>query len=91
MPHVTISSTILSTIHRQRWILTLQRQHPARASSRNRRRYRHECQGFKVVVAYWKVKTPCHAHGEFINLTAANNETSIRPVAPDFMRLDVAP
>ena len=23
--------------------------------------------GFKVVVAYWKVKTPCHAHGECIN------------------------
>ena len=22
---------------------------------------------FKVVVAYWKVKTPCHAHGECIN------------------------
>ena len=21
----------------------------------------------KVVVAYWKVKTPCHAHGECIN------------------------
>ena len=24
-------------------------------------------QMFKVVVAYWKVKTPCHAHGECIN------------------------
>ena len=22
---------------------------------------------FKVVLAYWKVKTPCHAHGECIN------------------------
>ena len=22
---------------------------------------------FKGVVAYWKVKTPCHAHGECIN------------------------
>ena len=21
----------------------------------------------KVVLAYWKVKTPCHAHGECIN------------------------
>ena len=25
------------------------------------------CIVFKVVVAYWKVKTPCHAHGECIN------------------------
>ena len=29
----------------------------------------HECAitRFKVVLAYWKVKTPCHAHGECIN------------------------
>ena len=26
-----------------------------------------EWKGIKVVVAYWKVKTPCHAHGECIN------------------------
>ena len=25
------------------------------------------CFSLKVVVAYWKVKTPCHAHGECIN------------------------
>ena len=24
-------------------------------------------EGLKVVVAYWKVKTPCHGHGECIN------------------------
>ena len=27
----------------------------------------HFVEHVKVVVAYWKVKTPCHAHGECIN------------------------
>ena len=38
----------------------------------NMRRRRHNTwhthiEYVKVVVAYWKVKTPCHAHGECIN------------------------
>ena len=27
----------------------------------------YSCVSFKVVLAYWKVKTPCHAHVECIN------------------------
>ena len=30
---------------------------------------------FKVVLAYWKVKTPCHANGVFIN----NNIVKFKP------------
>ena len=40
---------------------------PIKETGHNLRKINVNAPSFKVVVAYWKVKTPCHAHGECIN------------------------